>query len=202
MSTLALRFAKKAGEREIAVEAPLGGVTRLYLPSDQSRAALVAAVLRAKCEPGESLELLGEEVGKLKHRARERLRRRVAGVTPAVGLMTNLNAWENISLAAAYHGTPPLESVAATTLEVLQAFGVETASFLARLPEELDALERKIAAFVRLLVAAPELALIDGLHDGLNRQERARVARFEAEFRARQPGSTLVFLETREEEDG
>lgn len=202
MSAVALRFAKKAAGREIVVEAPLGGVSRLYLPSDQSRAALVAAVLRAKCEPGETLELFGEEVVRLKPRARERLRRRVGGVTSTVGLMTNLNAWENISLAAAYHGTPPLERVAAITLDVLQAFGVETASFLARLPDELDALERKIAAFARLLVAAPELALIDGLHDGLNRDERARVARFETEFRARQPGSTLVFLETREEEDG
>jgi len=202
MSELALRFSKQFSGRAIAVEAPRGGVSRLYLPSDQSRAALVAAVLKAKCEPGEELELLGEPVNALKPKAREKMRRRVAGVSAAVGLMTNLNAWENITLAAAYHGTPPLERVAEITQDVLRAFGLEPMSFLARLPEDLDALERKIAAFARLLIAAPELALIDGLHEGLNRNERTQVARFETEFRARQPDSTLIFVETREEEDG
>ena len=39
-------------------------------------------VLKAKCEPGEDLELLGEAVPALRPKARQRLRRRVAGVTP------------------------------------------------------------------------------------------------------------------------
>jgi len=203
MSELALLYTRQAGERAVTVAVPRGGVSRVYLPDEKSRAKLVTAVLKAQCEPGEELELLGEPVRGLKPARRERLRRRVAGLSPVVGLMSNLNAWENISLPAAYHGSPPLERVAQVAHEVLEAFGAEPRAFLARLPDELGTLERKIAAFVRLLLAAPEVALIDSLDQGLDRQERARVAGFEAEFRTRQPASTLVFIETREDaEDG
>lgn len=202
MSTLALRYERKDAGRSIAVSVPAGAVSRVYLPDRESKARLVTAVLKAKPGAGEELELLGEPAGSLKPRARERLRRRVAGLTPVVGLVSNLNAWENISLAAAYHGRPALDEVAQITLGVLESFGAEPRSFLARLPDELGALEKRIAAFVRLLVAAPDVALIDDPEEGLTRQERARVAGFEAEFRKRLPQSTLVFVETREEEDG
>ena len=51
---------------------------------------------------------------------------------------------------------------------------------------------------VRLLVAAPELAVFDALNDGLSRQDAARVSGFEAEYRARQPTGTLLYVDTRE----
>jgi len=203
MSELALLYSQQAGDRPVTLAVPRGGVSRVYLPDQKSRAKLVTAVLKAQCGPGEELELLGEPVRGLRPAARERLRRRVAGLTPVVGLMSNLNAWENISLPAAYHGSPPLERVVQIAQEVLEAFGAEPRAFLARLPDELGTLERKIAAFVRLLIAAPEVALIDSLDAGLDRQERARVSGFEAEFRSRHPEATLLFVETREaEEDG
>lgn len=203
MSELALRYSRQAGDRAVTLAVPRGGVSRVYVPDEKSRAKLVTAVLKAKCEPGEELELLGEPVRGLKAARRQQLRRKVAGLTSIVGLMSNLNAWENISLPAAYHGSPPLDRVAQIAQEVLEAFGAEPRAFLARLPDELGALEKKIAAFVRLLIAAPEIALIDSLDEGLNRQERARVSGFEAEFRARHPESTLLFIETREQaEDG
>ena len=196
----ALRYTRSAAGDGVSVTAPFGGTHHLYMPSERARAHFVTAVLKAKCQPGEDLEILGESVPALKPRARARLRRRVGALSPTIGLMSNLNAWENISLQAAYHGTPPISQVASITRDVLDAFGVEPQSFLAKLPDDLGNLERKIAAFVRLLIAAPELALIDSLQDGLNRDERARVTRFETEFRARHPGSTLIFVETREED--
>jgi hypothetical protein len=60
-------------------------------------------------------------------------------------------------------------------------------------------LERKIAAFARLMVAGPELALIDSLYDRLSRAECARVAGFEQEYRRRHPAGTLIFGDIREE---
>ena len=61
-----------------------------------------------------------------------------------------------------------------------------------------EILERKIAAFVRLLVAAPELAVFDALDEGLSREESARVFGFEAEYRARQPAGTLLYVDIKE----
>ena len=83
--------------------------------------------------------------------------------------------------------------------DVLTALGAEPSYFFARLPDELGLLDRKIAAFVRLLVAAPELLVFDALEDGLSHRECGQVARFEAEYRARHPDGTVVYVDTKEE---
>ena len=196
---MALRYARKTARREVTLAVPRGSVRHLHLPDEESKAHLVTAVLKARCEQGEELELLGEPVRELKPAGRERLRARVAALSPIIGLITNLNAWENISLPAAYHGRPPLEQVAQVAHEVLRTFGAETRTFLSRLPDELGTLERRIAAFVRLLIAAPEVAIIDALDEGLSRAECACVAGFEKEYRGRHPSGTLLFVDAREE---
>jgi len=198
---MALRYLRNVERQEVAVAVPRGSVRHVRLPDDATRAHLVTAVLKARCEPGEELELLGEPVRELKRAARERLRARVGALSPICGLITSLNTWENISLPAAYHGHPPMAEVERITHEVLASFGAEPREFLRRLPDQLGTLERRIAAFVRLLVAAPELAVIDGLDEGLSRSEAARVAGFEKEYRSRHPEGTLLFVDTQEEDD-
>jgi ABC-type transporter Mla maintaining outer membrane lipid asymmetry ATPase subunit MlaF len=198
VSDLALRYARYTGHHPVVLTVPRGGVTRLHLPDEDVKMHMVRAVLKARADEGEELELLGTATAGLNARGREGLRRRVGAVSREVGLISNLNAWENISLPAAYHGQPPLEAVAGLTGEVLERFGAEPAAFLSRLPDELDALERRLAAFVRLLVSAPELALFDDIGEGLSREDRAKVAGFEQEYRTRQPLGTLLYLDTAE----
>src|SRR5262249_29622189 len=103
------------------------------------------------------------------------------------------------SLPAAYHGRPTLSEAAQVTQEVLDAFDIEPRSFLSRVPDELGTLECKIAAFARLMIAGPELAIIESLHDGLSRLECTRVAGFEHAYRRRHPEGTLLFVDTRED---
>jgi phospholipid/cholesterol/gamma-HCH transport system ATP-binding protein len=198
VTDLALRYARFKGRHPVVLTVPRGGVTRLHLPDEDVKAHMVRAVLKARAEEGEELELLGTATGSLNARGREALRRRVGAVSREVGLIANLNAWENISLPAAYHGVPPLAEVAGLAGEVLERFGAEPDAFLARLPDELDTLGRRLAAFVRLLVTAPELALFDDIGEGLSREERSRVAGFEQVYRARQPLGTLLYLDTAE----
>jgi len=155
--------------------------------------------LKARTGTAEELELFGVKIHDLKPRERQRMRARGGAVSPVVGLINNLNAWENIALPAAYHGKPPLAEVGAITQEVLGVFGLEPRTFLARVPDELGKLERKITAFARLMVAGPELAIIESLNDGLSRAECARVAGFEQEYRRRHPAGTLIFVDIREE---
>lgn len=196
----ALRYlCRQPGAPAVAVEVPQGAVSRAHLPDPQSCARFIAAVAEARCEDGEELELLGEPVTGLNNAARARLLRRVGVLSPRVMLLSNLNAWENISLPAAYHGSPSLERVAQTTQEVLAAFVEEPLALLARLPEQLGTLQRRVVAFVRLLVNGPELAVLDNLEDGLSREECACVARFEAEYRVRHPSGTLLYVDTKEE---
>ncbi len=196
---MALRYTRKGEKREVAIAVPVGSVRRLSLPDAESKSSFVTAVLKARCEADEELELFGTPVRSLSGAARQRVRARVGALSPIVGLISNLNAWENISLPAAYHGKPTLAEVAAITHEVLDAFGIEPRGFLVRVPDELGMLERKIAAFARLLIAGPELAIIESLDDRLSRAECARVAGFEQEYRRRHPTGTLLFVDIREE---
>lgn len=201
MSALALRYdLKRDGRAPVSVAVPGGGTQRLRLPDAEAKARLVGAVLTTRCAADEELELFGAPVRGLKRAERAQLHDRIGVLTQAMGLISNLNAWENISLPAAYHGTHPIARIAETARDALQSLGTEPQAFLARLPDEMDPFERKLVAFLRLLAKEPSLALIDGLGEGLNREQSARAARFEAEYRARQPDGTLVFVDLAEEE--
>ena len=201
MSALALRYdLKRDGHAPVSVAVPGGTTQRVRLPDTEARNHLVGAVLSTRCGLDEELELFGEPVRGLKRLQRGRLHERIGVLTQALGLISNLNAWENISLEAAYHGTQPIARIAQTAREALQSLGAEPQAFLARLPDEMDPFERKLVAFLRLLAKEPALALIDGLGEGLNREQSARAARFEAEYRARQPEGTLLFVDLAEEE--
>jgi ABC-type transporter Mla maintaining outer membrane lipid asymmetry ATPase subunit MlaF len=198
MSELALRYRRNTPRHEIETALPRGEVARLHVPDDDAKAHVVTAVLKARGGQDEQLELFGEATARLTAKARAKLRARIGAVSPVVGLMTNLNAWENISLPAAYHGSAPLAQVASLAREVLAAFGVEPRSFFSRVPDELGMLERKIAAFVRSLVGGPELMVFDALEEGLSAAECQHAARFEAEYRSRRPGGSVLYIDTRE----
>lgn len=197
---LALSYLRRSAHGDLYIGVPAGGVSRVHLPDDDAKARFITALLKAKCEPGDELELWGEPVEALDGAARARLRRRVAALSPIVGLLTNLNVWENVSLAAAYHGAPALGHVATIAGEVAAAFGSEPRSFLARLPDQLTPLEHKVALLIRLLVAEPALAVLDALEEGLSRAERPCAALFESELRARLPQATVLFADSREED--
>lgn len=195
-----LRYAlKRDGRDAVAVEAYAASVHRFCLPDRETKARFITAVLDARCERGEELELLGEDVAGLKRVARARLRRRIGVLTPVVPLISNLNAWENISLPAAYHGSPPLAQIAESALQALVAFAVDPEPFLARLPDELGAFERKLVEFMRLLVAAPEVVVFDALGEDLDPGDYARAAAFEAEYRYRHPAGTLIYVDLPEQ---
>lgn len=197
---LAVSYLRRTGHGDLYVGVPQGALSRVHLPDDDARARFVTALLKARCEADEELEMFGEVVNDLAAAARGRLRRRIGALSPIIGLIGSLNTWENVSLAAAYHGRPPLEDVAQLAAGVLAAFGLEARPFLARLPEDLTPLEAKIASLIRLLVAAPQLAVVDGLQAGLSRAERAQTPIFENELRARLPQATLLFVDSREED--
>lgn len=198
---LAVSYLRRPGRGEdLYIGVPAGAVSHVHLPDDAAKARFLTALLKAKCGPGEELELFGESVSGLDAHARARVRRRMSAISPIVGLITNLNVWENVSLAAAYHGSPPLERVATLAESLPARFGLTARHFLARLPDELSALERKIAALIRLVAAEPELAVVDALQDGLSRGERAQLPRFESELRLRLPAATLLYVDAKEED--
>ena len=199
MSAPVLHYERKTDQHHVVLTVPQGQVSRAHLPDEDAKAHLVTAVLKARTQPEEELELFGQKTAELEPRERKQVRARVGAVSPVVGLINNLNAWENISLPAAYHRTAALEDVVTLAHEVIGAFGGEPEAFLARVPDELSMLDRKVAAFVRLLVSAPELMIFDALEEGLSHAECKRAARFETVYRAYQPAGTVLYVDTRED---
>lgn len=198
-AAIVVHYERARPEDHIAVVVPAGSVTHVHVPDHDAKSHLVTAILKARCQTGENLQLFGIPVAGLRARERAGLRTRTGAVSKVVGLVTSLNAWENISLPAAYHGHPQLHDVVRLAHETLSAFGIEPDRFHARLPDELGMLERKVAAFIRALVTAPELMLFDALQDGLNPQECRRVSEFESVYRARQPTGTVLYVEVKED---
>ena len=194
-----VRYERTRSHDHLAVVVPAGSVTHVHVPDHDAKSHLVTAVLKARCGPDEALELFGTRVGEMEPRERRAARTRIGAVSKVVGLVTNLNAWENISLPAAYHGRPQLDDVVRLAHEVLAAFDLEADRFFAHLPDELRMLERKVAAFIRALIATPELMLFDGLEDGLSPQECRRIAQFESVYRRCQPAGTVLYVEVKED---
>ena len=66
MTELAVRYRRKTARHEVQAAVPKGAVTRMHVPDDDAKAHLVTAVLKARCEPGEELELFARlaEIGR------------------------------------------------------------------------------------------------------------------------------------------
>ena len=85
MSAPALRYERKTSEHQVALTVPQGGASRVHLPDEAAKAHLVTAVLKARTEPEEELELFGVKTVDLAPRERRRVRARVGAVSPVVG---------------------------------------------------------------------------------------------------------------------
>jgi ABC-type lipoprotein export system ATPase subunit len=73
------------------------------------------------------------------------------------GLMSSLNAWENISLPVAYHAPGKLAAVLDEVRALLDDLGGVDDKLLGKLPEDMTLYERRLAAYIRALLESPEL---------------------------------------------
>jgi ABC-type transporter Mla maintaining outer membrane lipid asymmetry ATPase subunit MlaF len=156
---------------------------------------LLAAMLELKPRSGSRLFVLGAEVGALPEPERRALLGRVGFVPADGGLISSLNAWENISLPVAFHAPGRIAGVFAEVEALLEELGGIDERMLARLPEELSLYEKRLAAFVRALLENPDLLVVENLAAGLGPTKRKRVERFAEVYRRRCPGGTFVQIE-------
>lgn len=156
---------------------------------------LLAALYDLKPRGRARLVLLGADCGALREAERNELKRRVGFVPAGGGLMSSLNAWENISLPVAYHAPGKLAGVLEEVRALIAELGGVDDDLLGKLPEEMTLYERRLAAYIRALLEAPELLVAENLGAGLGPTKRKRAARFAEVYRARCPGGTFVQFE-------
>jgi predicted ABC-type transport system involved in lysophospholipase L1 biosynthesis ATPase subunit len=174
---------------------PMGGEHRATAANEAFKSRLLGAVLELKAQSGARLAVLGREADALAPRERAALRARVAFLPGAGGLISNLNAWENIALPLGYHAPRRLRGLAPKVYALLEQLGVKPRTLLAKLPEDMTLFEKKLAGYVRMLIEEPDLVLAENLADGLESEERRRAERFGAAYLAQRPGGTFVRLD-------
>jgi phospholipid/cholesterol/gamma-HCH transport system ATP-binding protein len=156
---------------------------------------LIAAMHELEPPQGARLVVLGTRVGTMGAAERAALRARVGFVPANGGLISNLNAWENIALPLGFHDPARLASVPAEVQAVLAEIGGTDPDLLAKLPEHMTLYEKRLVAYVRALLERPQLLLVENPAAGLGPTKRRRVARFAEAYHARCPGGTYVQLD-------
>lgn len=182
MSTAALVFEPLA-HGEGRIEVPAGGVHLLSGLRAAHKAALIAAVVELRPRRDARVEVLGEDVARLAPRARSALGAQVAWLPADGGLISHLNGWENIALPHAFHQPRAAAGLAARARQLLAELGAD-AALLARLPEEMNLQDKRLAAYVRMRLGRPRLVLAEELAGELA-----------AAYLAEQPAGTLVLLQ-------
>lgn len=158
---------------------------------------LLAAMRELKPAKGTRLVILGTEVADLPESERAALQSRVGFVPAQGGLISSLNAWENISLPVAYHHPAQLPGLLPRVWALLEELGGVDDNLLAKLPEDMTLYEKRLAAYVRALLDQPELLVVENLAAGLGPTKRKRTARFAEAYHANRPGGTFVQIEER-----
>jgi predicted ABC-type transport system involved in lysophospholipase L1 biosynthesis ATPase subunit len=114
------------------------------------------------------------------------------------GLIGNLKVWENLVLPIAYRGEARLDELETRAEKLFHELGVlreRFAALCALLPDRLSEFERRLAAFVRAMLAAPQIMVYDGLFDGLTRAEIEKAASFDRLFRLHFPRGTAIYVD-------
>ena len=185
----------RSDRAEERVWIPTAGSHRVQGLSEFRRKTLVSAVLDVKPGPQTRLVLLGVDVDGLRPAGRSALRDRIAYLPADGGLLSNLNAWENIVLPIGFHHPRQLPGVAAQVKDLLEGLAVDPQSLLAKLPERMTSYEKKLTGYVRIALEKPDLVLAEERRGGLDSAERAAANRFPAAYLERCPGGTYVQLE-------
>jgi ABC-type lipoprotein export system ATPase subunit len=160
--------------------------------SASCKEALLSALHGLRPRKGARLVLLGVDVGSLGEAERAALLRRVGFVPANGGLMSSLNAWENISLPVAYHAPRTLSAALADVQRLLGELGGVDEDLLGKLPEHMTLYERRLAAYLRALLESPDLLVVESIAAGLGPTKRRRASRFGELYRQRCPNGTFV----------
>ena len=156
---------------------------------------LLSAILDLRPRPGARLFVLGADVGLLGDYERRALLGRVGFVPANGGLISSLNAWENITLPVSYHSPGRLPHLEQEVHELLEKLGGVDENLLGKLPEEMTLYEKRLCAYLRALLEKPQLMLVESPDAGLGPTKRRRAARFADTYHACCPGGTYVLLE-------
>ncbi len=174
-----------------------GQTARLTVASHDAKSVLFALLAGHRVPESGSARLFGEDLYALPDEARVPLYQRTGFVPEQGGLISNLKAWENLLLPAAYHHGLDAVTAEARVVALWREADPDTADLrevMGKLPDRLTAFERRVVALIRALLPQPDLLVYDFLSSGLDAGQAARLYALTRRFHGEKAGRVSVYL--------
>jgi len=126
------------------------------------------------------------------------IRKKIGILFSRGGLISNLRAWENLTLPALYHKMASPEEIKEKGLQVLERLGFKKPP-LTRL-SELTVFERLLIGLGRVILINPEIIILHYIFEGLNEKEKETIGSLFEELKEFEELTVISVLGSREDE--
>lgn len=141
--------------------------------------------------------LFGTDVATISGRELLEARRRIGTAYGSGGLVSNLKAWENLTLPLYYHQQLSHDEIEARGLALLGRLGY-TGKLMA-LPGHLTVSQKKLIGVARAMIIIPDLIIYESPISGLNHEEKNNFFKIAREFHLEKPDRTSLFITSDQE---
>lgn len=169
-----------------------GEMVVILTPKDEINASLARILIGLEKPLSGKVFLFGTDIAALSGRELHELRRRIGIAFGSGGLVSNLKAWENLTLPLYYHqhlSHNEIEMRGAATLGRLGFTGKLTA-----LPGHMTASQKKTIGVARAMLVDPDVILYESPVFGLDQEEKGAFFRVAREFHREKPGRASLFI--------
>ena len=159
--------------RGVNLEAGVGERIALYGPSGSGKTTLLNLIGALDQPNAGSIEIDGQDIGRLNERQRAKLRRkRIGFIFQSYTLLPTYSAYENVELALRLPGLGFFERRKRATA-ALTAVGLS--AWASHVPDELSGGQRQRVAIARAIALQPALILADEPTSGLDSRTARRI---------------------------
>jgi putative ABC transport system ATP-binding protein len=174
----------------VDLSVPAGDAVAVTGPSGSGKSTLLSLIAGLDRPTTGTVEVAGEDLGRLSERGLARFRRaRIGIIFQFFNLLDDLTVRDNVMLPAQLAGTPPARARSRAE-ELLQALGI--AGHGGAYPARLSGGERQRVAIARALVNRPAVLLADEPTGAVDAATGAKVAQILLELA--QDGHTLMMV--------
>jgi ABC-type lipoprotein export system ATPase subunit len=145
-----------------------------------------------------SVQVFGRNLSALPRDERLQALTKVGIIPQDGGLLSGLPVWKNILLPRQFQWKDPPAGIAEEFDEALRFCGAACDSgdeWLRLLPDYLSQYQRRIAAFLRLMLSRPSICIYENLTGNLPGHQKKLLLELTRRFHGQQPGRISVYLE-------
>lgn len=169
-----------------------GDMVVLLTPKDEVSALLTSLLIGLEKPHSGKIFLFGSDTAALSDQELLETRRRIGVAFGSGGLVSNLKAWENLTLPLYYHQDLSHDEIEKQGVSMLARLGY--AGRFMDLPGLMPISQKKIIGVARAMLVDPDVILYESPVSGLNQEEKDRFFTKAAEFHREKPGRVSIFI--------